>query len=531
MMTQRSPSIRLGSLRSKKNSHSKKNFTLKNQLKVCESLGLLPIRKNSQNKSQNSRMISPSNSQYLKKYQIKTNYLTKCQSNQIIKKKNSMKKQSKLKSKKSIPRFLSCNRALSTNTSNFQKKYLKNESSIPKSDFRRNFSNFKISEKKQKNMKLSSKRALTIGAKSKKKFQPSNCIPNLMMRINLSKNIKSPKNLSKNSYLTKKRNPSNILKKNRATSFNSMNLNPSNLKNIETLPGTDCYNDRGGSSLGMSVFKDSIIKRKKYSNQMIFNNYINSKKSFTKVNKNFKSKPILKELVAQLKGNDNLQLEILKSLGCFKNKKTKKSSNTISGVNNPKNIEALKKLNKLILKDKKQVSKIKNELDKSSKKKAMKKKNPEIFFESNLNSIPLSNIYPRTNKQSNISKVPQALEPFSLQNNKICFPINQINSNNEYLKHMYQLNMKENNNQSIRTSNKKSKKKVNVLSSTFSKSKTASNFKNVKSLKNSVKSRKKSFSKKKKELRDEDIKHHMNLIFINDLNIGKKRHSKNFYVK
>ena len=532
----RSPSLKIGSLKTKIENSSNQNnkFSIKNRLKVCESLGLIPIKKRSQTISQQSRFASPPNNKLLINNKMKTTNLTtknnlsskpKKRNNQ---KKSVSKKKLTLTKKNSFPKFLSCKRALSSNTSNFKNNILRQEGSIPKSDFRRNFSNFRESSR---NIKKNSKRTLTMIAKSQKQFRPSTWIPNLMEN-NLSTKIQSPKNCSKKLEMNKKRSPSNIFRKNRAISFNSMNLNPSKLGIIETLPGTECFNEKG-SSLGMSLFKESIINMKRPSENVWNNKNLKSKKVFKKNKSNLKSKPILKELVAHLKGNDNLQLEILKSLGCpFKKKRNslKPILKESSKIKSEKKLEKLKKLNKLITKDQNKVSKIKNELEKSSKKKNNKKKNPEILFEHNFNPVPFSNIYPRTNKQSNLSKIQKTSEPFSLQNNKIGFPSNHINLKPSFNNPLLIVNLKENQNTNPYVP-KKTKKKTEILSSTFSKSKTASNFKQVKSLKNSLKTRKKSYSRKKKGIRDEDIKHHMNLIFTNDLNIGKKKSKKNIYLK
>lgn len=92
--------------------------------------------------------------------------------------------------------------------------------------------------------------------------------------------------------------------------------------------------------------------------------------------KKLKSKPILKELVAQLKGNDSLQLEILKSLGCnLKNikgrspkpKKKLRKKGKLSSKERTR-LERLKRLNCLINNDQQQVSKLKNQLQRSAYK-------------------------------------------------------------------------------------------------------------------------------------------------------------------
>lgn len=90
--------------------------------------------------------------------------------------------------------------------------------------------------------------------------------------------------------------------------------------------------------------------------------------------KRLKSRPILKELVAQLKGNDSLQLEILKSLGCNLQNRVKasperKSKNfkkrTISSRDKNR-LERLRHLNCLINNDQQQVSRLKNQLQRSA---------------------------------------------------------------------------------------------------------------------------------------------------------------------
>ena len=167
---------------------------------------------------------------------------------------------------------------------------------------------------------------------------------------------------------------------------------------------------------------------------------------------------MLKELVRQLKGNDSLQLEILKTLGCHfphqksskkggKKAKTKiKSKSKVKSKSKAKakvfdlknvrpkksKLEKLRNLNKLISKDKEQVSKLKNELEKSSLKgskiqpvsrKKSKQKRSRVKLTLQPSLIPPSvlvnpkNFGPSTEHE--MKSIGFISEPFSLQNHQV----------------------------------------------------------------------------------------------------------------
>ena len=412
----------------------------------------------------------------------------------------------------------------------------------------------------------------------------------------------------------------------KTVSYNSMHINMASKDRADNFPATECYGEKG-SFLEQSVFKESSVmvdpfsrktskpsllagKRvsfvsKKMSKYSKTGKKSTNNRSGKSVRKGIKSRPILKELVAQLKGNDFLQLEILKSLGCklkpttkkrknlnqkrsisrrqsigHKKKKQSASKNGKKRGTSRSKLEHLRSLNRLITSDKQQVSKLKSELEKSSHKASSKNLNPKSFptsktlFESQYNpshlridstSIPMANFFPGkrmvpiTNQSKRTTKVGVLSEPFSLQNNKLMpfrnkssakgvstknpfgtgllklgnkpfskrrkpntvFQLADNPSKNIYIS---DLNSKENHPMKIKSSKKNKKKNLKLQTSNISRTKSSSNLKVLKTV--TLKTRKKSSNKKKRVMRDEDIKHHMNIILANDLNLERKKHPK-----
>jgi hypothetical protein len=383
--------------------------------------------------------------------------------------------------------------------------------------------------------------------------------------------------------------------------YSSVHLNAFPEKVFQSRQKPDCKRDKG-SFLGNSNFKKSsllapmscdkkgiLIQETK--NPRIKNKRVNvRRKELTKKKKNLKSKPILKELVRQLKGNDLLQLEILKTLGCKIpiEKKNMKDSKRVKSKSKTKRkaksksktkesisqktpsklfkLEKLKKLNDLILIDKIQVSKLKTEIKKNSlqfsKVKARKKsrsRNKKSRLKLNLqpSHLPPPNLLKDLKGPSTVHEkksIGFVSDLFSLQNNQV-FQCNKKRklSNFKILSKRQTIdlttlplgskafNKKLKKNKKLTSSKKKKsiKTKENIPLKLRSAKKSRQQNYNLKSpllvrigstasLKNQgIKSKKIGLSSgNKRVLRNYDIKHHMNIIYSNDLNLERRKPKK-----
>lgn len=386
--------------------------------------------------------------------------------------------------------------------------------------------------------------------------------------------------------------------------YNSLHLNGSPEMLLPSKPANDCQRENG-SFLTNSILKKSsllgIPKNKMISNERRFikaspkGKRQNVGRVIFRNQQSIKSKPILKELVKQLKGNDSLQLEILKTLGCQikvqkspkRGSKKMKSKSKLKSKSNLKTrtkstskafdskrfsrpkkskLEKLRNLNRLISKDKLQVSKIKNELEKSSlkgskmpaksSKSKSKRTRQKLMIQPSL--IPPSILMrPKPNAPSTEHEkksIGFVSEPFSLQNHQI-FQYKQ--SKDKALKYnaliakqgldLTSLRLgskafskkKQTNTLYIVSNNKKKKMKENLPTKLRTAKKSRrQNFQlnsNMLSRVGSTSSLKpkgmgsghgRKSPGKKRVMCDEDIRHHMNIIFTNDLNLERRKPKK-----
>lgn len=385
--------------------------------------------------------------------------------------------------------------------------------------------------------------------------------------------------------------------------YNSMHLNVSPDILMKSKSKQDCRRDNG-SFLTNSLLKQSSILGPAVRKKSAFGSKRTSKSKNKKTNfvrrkignqQSIKSRPILKELVRQLKGNDSLQLEILKTLGCKiktknspkrgskrpKSKLKSKSSikpRTKSKIKlsekkktNPKKskLERLKNLNRLISRDKQQVSKIQNEIEKSGIKGAKSHVNLKSKSKSKRKSkrtrvkltlqpsllpptaiIKAKHLGPST--QHGMKSIGFSKKPFSLQNHQIfqCVPEkskfkglgnqaldltslrlgSKAFNKKRHTNTVYVLpeqrrpifKSKENIPTKLRTAKKSRRRNFHLQSPMLVRVGSASILK-PKML--TPGSRKKSPGKKR-VMRDEDIKHHMNIILTNDLNLERRKPKK-----
>ena len=423
--------------------------------------------------------------------------------------------------------------------------------------------------------------------------------------------------------------PNHIGYRNKAVTYNSMHINKTTTDPLDMMQVTEIIGDKN-SFLAQSVFKESsligeplqrnpskpLVGRFQEGSQRNPVLYLPQKgpaiNPHSKTNyKGFKSKPMIKDLVAQLKDNHSLKIELFRSLGykipiSKKRKSLNPKKNLIKVISYKKptsnyimtkskrgssrlKLEKLKTLNRLIINDKLQVSKLKNELEKSSQKmindksvySKFKLNQKMLEFPVNLShlkkqkskALPISNYFPSKvvvpipitggNVNPKTSMFPEA---FSLPNNKV-IPY-KLQSNHK-LKDAFQYNKYKSKSKSkvrknSKTINRKehkasfSKKTPSntiylvagkqksqlLLSSLHSKenkackSKTSKKSKrfNNSNVKRSQRARASSSKQalkiipksppKKRVLRDQDIQHHMNLILANDLAVDRRKIKK-----
>ena len=386
-----------------------------------------------------------------------------------------------------------------------------------------------------------------------------------------------------------------------AAYYNSMHLNASPEMLLRSKPAPDGLRDKG-SFLTNSLLKRSSVLGQSKKKKSAFNSKRPSKANLKSRRQNvsrgklgerpIKSRPILKELVRQLKENDSLQLEILKTLGCklSQQKSSKKTSkrgksrikakpkSRCKTKSKPKSrageavkprtkksrLEKLRNLNRLISRDKLQVSRLKNEIEKGSRvtgrtksKKKSKRSRVKLTLQASL-LPPTALVHGKQLKPSTeheVKSIGFVSEPFSLQNHQVfhCPKPHEMSkfaplpakqgldltslrlgakafSKKSQMNTVYILpeqekrkyGAKENLPTKLRTAKKSRRQNFHFKSPMLVRIGSASSLK-PKVLGTGTQN---TSPAKKRVMRDEDIKHHMNIILTNDLNLERRKPKK-----
>lgn len=493
---------------------------------------------------------------------------------------------------------------------------------------RKNFSNFQFNRplnyiSKNKSMKMSNRilRTEKPRTKAKSKVQSQSRPITWVPGAHLSKRPKkeslqtyySPSIPAKNNFagLSKKFSVggpvaySKRLIRN-AAYYNSMHLNASPEMLLRSKPAQDCPRDKGSfltnsllkrsSVLGQSKKKKHDFDSKRASKANLKSRRQNISRGKFSNHKPIKSRPILKELVRQLKENDSLQLEILKTLGCkiSRHKSSKKTSKrgksraktkgSFKGKSKSKpksrpgdppksrakksKLEKLRNLNRLISRDKLQVSRLKNEIEKGSLKGSKVQSRAKSKKKSKRSRVKLTlqaSLLPPTallrgnqlkpSTEHEVKSIGFVSEPFSLQNHQVfqcqkplemskfapmqanqALDLTSLRLGNKAFSKKAQMNTvyilpeqdrrkfkaKENIPTKLRTAKKSRRQNFHYQSPMLVRIGSASSLK-PKLLGSGTQN---TSPAKKRVMRDEDIKHHMNIILTNDLNLERRKPKK-----